>query len=57
MWWGDVNQPITPEIFDDLYDTAVTHMNSKDKVRGGEEERRTAGAKRQLKHYRALCNN
>jgi len=57
MWWGDVNQPITPEIFDDLYDTAGTHMNSKDKVRGGEEERRTAGAKRQLKHYRALCNN
>lgn len=32
MWWGDVNQPITPEIFDDLYDTAINHMNSKEKL-------------------------
>ncbi|GMH61671.1 hypothetical protein TrRE_jg643 [Triparma retinervis] len=32
MWWGDVNKPITPEIFDDLYETAINHMNSKEKL-------------------------
>ena len=32
MWWGDVNKPITPEIFDDLYETAIKHMNSKEKL-------------------------
>ena len=33
LWWGDVNQSITPEIYEDLYETAINHMNSKEKVR------------------------
>ena len=28
IWWGKVNQPISSDVFDDLYDTAVNHMNS-----------------------------
>lgn len=32
VWWGKVNQPITPEIFDDLYETAIKHMDSKDEL-------------------------
>jgi phosphoenolpyruvate carboxykinase (ATP) len=32
LWWGDVNQPTTPEVFDDLLDKAVNHFNSLDKV-------------------------
>jgi len=32
MWWGKVNQPITPEIFDDLYETAINHMNTKENL-------------------------
>lgn len=27
IWWGKVNQPISSEVFDDLYETAVNHMN------------------------------
>lgn len=30
--WGKVNQPTTPEVFDELYDKAVTHFNSLDKA-------------------------
>ena len=32
MWWGDVNQPTTPEVFDNLLNKAVNHFNSLDKV-------------------------
>ncbi|GMI10829.1 hypothetical protein TrLO_g15780 [Triparma laevis f. longispina] len=32
LWWGDVNQAITPEIYEDLYETAINHMNSKEKL-------------------------
>ena len=32
LWWGDVNQSITPEIYEDLYETAINHMNSKEKL-------------------------
>jgi len=31
LWWGDVNQPTTPEVFDDLFDKAVDHFNTLDK--------------------------
>ena len=27
IWWGKVNQPISSEVFNNLYDTAVNHMN------------------------------
>lgn len=30
--WGSVNQPTTPEVFDELYDKAVAHFNSCDKA-------------------------
>lgn len=30
IWWGDVNKPISPEIFEDLYTKAITHFNSLD---------------------------
>ena len=30
IWWGNVNKPISPEIFDDLYTKAVSHFNSLD---------------------------
>ena len=32
LWWGDVNQPTTPEVFDDLLDKAVNHFNSLDQI-------------------------
>ena len=32
MWWGDVNQPTTPEVFDNLLNKAVDHFNSLDRV-------------------------
>ena len=32
LWWGSVNQPTTPEVFEDLFDTAVSHMNSKEQL-------------------------
>lgn len=31
IWWGDINQPTTPEVFDDLYEKAVGHFNTLDK--------------------------
>lgn len=31
MWWGDINQPTSPEVFDELYDKAVNHFNTLDK--------------------------
>ena len=30
MWWGDVNQPTTPEVFDDLYNKAIERFNTLD---------------------------
>lgn len=30
--WGKVNQPTTPEVFDDLYEKAIKHMNTLDKI-------------------------
>ena len=32
LWWGDINQPTTPEVFDDLLNKAVNHFNSLDKI-------------------------
>ena len=34
MWWGKVNQPMKPEIFDELYEKAISHYNSLDKCYG-----------------------
>ena len=31
MWWGDVNQPTSPEVFDELYNKAINHFNTLDK--------------------------
>src|SRR5690242_15505416 len=28
VWWGKVNQPISSQVFDDLYAKAVKHYNS-----------------------------
>lgn len=30
--WNDVNMPAAPEVFDELYDKAVAHMNTRDTV-------------------------
>ena len=30
LWWGNVNKPITPEVFDSLYGKAIDHFNSLD---------------------------
>lgn len=30
IWWGDVNQPMLPETFDELLDKAVNKFNSLD---------------------------
>ena len=32
LWWGDVNQPTTPYVFDDILNKAVCHFNTLDKV-------------------------
>jgi ATP-dependent phosphoenolpyruvate carboxykinase len=32
IWWGSVNQPISPEVFEDLLETAVKHMDAKENV-------------------------
>jgi len=29
LWWGNINQPITPGVFDDLYKLAIDHYNTK----------------------------
>lgn len=30
FWWGDVNQPLDAEVFDELYDKCVAHYNDLD---------------------------
>ena len=32
LWWGSVNQPTTPAVFDDLFNTAIAGMNKKEQV-------------------------
>lgn len=32
IWWGDINQPICESVFDDLYEKAINHFNSLDKL-------------------------
>lgn len=31
IWWGNINQPTTPEVFKELYDKAVAHFNTLEK--------------------------
>ena len=31
LWWGDVNQPMEPDVFDELYDKSIEHYNKLDK--------------------------
>ena len=31
LWWGDINQPTSPEVFDKLYDKAIKHFNTLDR--------------------------
>lgn len=30
IWWGDINQPIEPEVFDELYDEMITDLYAKE---------------------------
>ena len=32
LWWGDINQPISPEVFDSLYQKAINHFNTLDSI-------------------------
>mmetsp|Transcript_12917 Transcript_12917/g.14960 ORF Transcript_12917/g.14960 Transcript_12917/m.14960 type:complete len:564 (+) Transcript_12917:161-1852(+) len=32
IWWGDINQPTTPEVFDELYEKVVEHYNEAEKM-------------------------
>jgi len=32
LWWGKVNQPMKPEVFDELYAKAVAHFNTLEKA-------------------------
>ncbi|KAF1327824.1 Phosphoenolpyruvate carboxykinase, partial [Globisporangium splendens] len=32
IWWGDINRPITPEVFDALYDKVTNHYGTAEKV-------------------------
>ncbi|KAE9335884.1 Phosphoenolpyruvate carboxykinase (ATP) [Phytophthora fragariae] len=32
IWWGDINQSVSAEVFDELYETVATHYGSADKV-------------------------
>lgn len=32
LWWGSINQPITQDVFDDLYSLGVDHFNNVDKM-------------------------
>jgi ATP-dependent phosphoenolpyruvate carboxykinase len=32
LWWGPVNQPISPYVFDELFNLAVDHYNTVEKV-------------------------
>ncbi len=31
IWWGDVNQPTTPDVFRDVYNRAINHFNTLNK--------------------------
>ena len=31
IWWGDVNKPTSPDVFNDLFNTAIKHFNTLDK--------------------------
>ena len=31
IWWGDVNQPTTPDVFKDIFKTAVDYFNTLDR--------------------------
>lgn len=30
IWWGEVNQPFSPEDFERLYDSVITHLSARD---------------------------
>ncbi|KAF4145638.1 Phosphoenolpyruvate carboxykinase [Phytophthora infestans] len=32
IWWGDINQPVSPEVFDELYETVSEHYDQAEKV-------------------------
>lgn len=32
LWWGKVNQPTTPEVFDELYEKVLKHYSTADKA-------------------------
>lgn len=32
IWWGNVNQPTTPQVFKNLYDKAINHFNTLDEI-------------------------
>lgn len=32
IWWGNVNQPTTPQVFKNLYDKAISHFNTLDEI-------------------------
>lgn len=32
VWWGEINQPVEPGVFDKLYDKVIAHLNEKDIV-------------------------
>lgn len=32
IWWGNVNQPTTPEVFKTLYDKAINHFNTLNEI-------------------------
>ncbi|GMF58742.1 unnamed protein product [Phytophthora fragariaefolia] len=32
VWWGSINQPTTPEVFDTLYNKAAKHFSSVDRI-------------------------
>ena len=31
LWWGDINQPTSPEVFNKLYDKVIKHFNTLDR--------------------------
>lgn len=32
VWWGDINIPISPENFDNLYNKVIAHLNKKNEI-------------------------
>ncbi|TDH70351.1 hypothetical protein CCR75_002899 [Bremia lactucae] len=32
IWWGDINQPVSPQVFHELYDTVAKHYSTAEKV-------------------------